>query len=101
VPPTALFASDSVIALGVLRAVHDAGLTIPDDVSVVAGDEAAWARVTTPALSTVVQPVYDLGCAAVQVLLARLGDPDGEPQDHVLPATFTDRRSIGGVPGRA
>jgi LacI family transcriptional regulator len=98
VPPTAVFASDSVIALGVLRAVHDAGLTIPDDVSVVAGDEAAWARVTTPALSSVVQPVYDLGRTAVQVLLLRLGEPDGDRRDHVLPAGFVDRRSIGDVP---
>jgi LacI family transcriptional regulator len=93
--PTAVFASDSVIALGTLRAVHDAGLSIPEDISVVAGDEAAWARVTSPALSTVVQPVYELGRSAVHLLLHRLGDPDGEHRDVVLPARFVDRHSVG------
>ena len=53
---------------------------------------------TTPALSSVVQPVYDLGRTAVQVLLSRLGEPDGDRRDHVLPAGFVDRRSIGDVP---
>lgn len=97
-PPTAIFASDSVIALGVLQAVHDADLAITGDISLVAGDEAAWARVTTPALSTVVQPVYDLGRSAVQLLLQRLGEPDVEYRDVVLPARFVDRESVGKAP---
>jgi LacI family transcriptional regulator len=97
-PPTAVFASDSVIALGVLRAVHDTGRAIPGDLSVVAGDDAAWARVTTPALSAVVQPVHDLGRTAVELLLERLADPDGRPREVVLPARFVDRDSVGPVP---
>jgi len=98
VPPSALFASDSVIALGVLRAVHDAGLVVPDQISVVAGDEASWARVTTPALSTVVQPVYELGRQSVRLLLERLAEPAGAPRDLVLPAHFVDRDSTGEAP---
>jgi LacI family transcriptional regulator len=93
-PPTALFASDSVIALGVLRAAHDAGASIPDDVSVVAGDDPVWSSVTTPGLSSIDQPVYDLGHTAMNLLLDRLSEPDVPWRDVVLPTTFLDRGSI-------
>jgi LacI family transcriptional regulator len=93
-PPTAVFASDSVIALGVLRAVHDAGASVPEDVSVVAGDAPAWSPVTTPGLSSVDQPVYDLGHTAMNLLLDRLNEPDAPWRDVVLPTTFLSRGSI-------
>lgn len=94
-PPSAVFASDSVIALGVLRAIHDAGLSIPDEVSVVAGDDPAWSRVTTPRLSSIAQPVYDLGHTAMQLVLDRLTKP-GEPwREVILPTTFLNRASVG------
>jgi LacI family transcriptional regulator len=92
--PSAIFASDGVIALGVLRAIHDAGLRIPDDVSVVAGDEPSWSRITTPPLSTVVQPVHDLGTEAMDLLWKRLADPGRPWQDRVLPTRFVIRGSL-------
>jgi LacI family transcriptional regulator len=97
-PPTAVFASDGVIALGVLRAVHDAGLEIPRDISVVAGDDPSWSRVTTPALSAVAQPVHELGQAAMNLLLERIGDPARPIEERVLPAEFRSRGSIGSPP---
>jgi LacI family transcriptional regulator len=93
-PPTAVFASDSVIALGVLRAVHDVGALIPQDVSVVAGDDPSWSSVTTPELSSIDQPVYDLGHTAMNLLLDRLSEPDAPWRDVVLPTTFLNRGSI-------
>ena len=98
--PTAVFASDSVIALGVLRAITDAGLRVPTDVAVVAGDEPAWSRVTTPPLSTVTQPVAALGQAALELLTLRLADPGRSCTDVVLPTTFQARASTGGGPVR-
>jgi LacI family transcriptional regulator len=94
--PTAVFASDSVIALGVLRAVADAGLSVSDDVAVVAGDEPAWSRVMTPPLSTVTQPVAELGRAALELVTRRLADPGSPCVDVVLPATFQARASTAG-----
>jgi LacI family transcriptional regulator len=94
--PTAVFASDSVIALGVLRAVADAGLSVPHDVAVVAGDEPAWSRVTSPPLSTVTQPVADLGRAALELVTRRLADPASPCIDVVLPTTFQARASTAG-----
>jgi LacI family transcriptional regulator len=96
--PTAVFASDGVIALGVLRAVSDAGLSIPRDVAVVAGDEPVWWRVTTPPLSTVTQPVADLGRAALELVSLRLADPGRPYTDVVLPTTFKARASTDGNP---
>ena len=96
--PTAVFASDSVIALGVLRAISDAGLTVPTDVAVVAGDEPAWSRVTTPPLSTVTQPVAALGRAALELVTRRLADPTSPCTDVVLPTTFQARASTAGGP---
>jgi LacI family transcriptional regulator len=93
--PTAVFASDGVIAVGVLRAVHDAGLSIPGEISVVAGDDPTWSRVTTPALSAVAQPVHELGQTAMNLLLKRIADPDRPFQERVLPAAFLSRGSIG------
>ena len=98
--PTAVFASDSVIALGVLRAVADAGLSVPGDVAVVAGDEPAWSRVTTPPLSTVTQPVADLGRAALELVTRRLADTASPCIDVVLPTTFQARASTAGPPRR-
>jgi LacI family transcriptional regulator len=93
--PTAVFASDSVIALGVLRAVADAGLAIPGDVALVAGDEPVWSRVTTPPLATVTQPVADLGRRALELLALRLADPGRPTEDVVLPTTYQARASAG------
>lgn len=73
--PTAVFASDGVIALGVLRAIHDSGLEISRDISVVAGDDPTWSRVTRPALSAVAQPVPEIGQTAMNLLLERIANP--------------------------
>ena len=94
--PTVVFASDSVIALGVLQAISDAGLRVPTDVAVVAGDELAWSRVTTPPLSTVTQPVAALGRAALELLTLRLAHPGRPCTDVVLPTTFQARASTAG-----
>jgi LacI family transcriptional regulator len=101
IPPTAVFASDGVIALGVLRAVHEAGLRIPEDLSVVAGDDPTWSRVTNPALSALTQPVQELGQAAMELLLQRLADPNCPFEDRVLPSQFLARASVGPAPARS
>ncbi len=94
--PTAVFASDSVIALGVLRAVAQVGLRIPDDVAVLAGDEPAWSWVTNPPLSTVTQPVVELGRIALELVTRRLADPTAPFLDRILPTIFHARGSTGG-----
>lgn len=93
-PPTALFASDSRVALGVLRAVREASLRVPDDISLVAFDDADWTRVVTPAITVVSQPAQALGQRAGELLIGRIAGSDDLPQSELMPTTFIERESV-------
>jgi LacI family transcriptional regulator len=70
-PPTAIFASNDNMALGVLQVARERGLRVPEDLSVVGFDDSESAGIVTPALTTVRQPLAELGRIAVS-LLSRL-----------------------------
>jgi DNA-binding LacI/PurR family transcriptional regulator len=72
--PTAIFAAADLMALGVMHAVRDAGLCVPDDVSVVGFDDILEATITTPPLTTINQPKYRMGQCAAELLLARISE---------------------------
>lgn len=67
--PTAIFASNDNMAVGVLQAARERGLSVPEDLSVVGFDDAEVARSVTPALTTVRQPLAELGRTAVSLLM--------------------------------
>ncbi|HTV12226.1 MAG TPA: LacI family DNA-binding transcriptional regulator [Acidimicrobiales bacterium] len=67
--PSAIFAGNDLAALGVLRAAREAGLRVPDDVSVVGFDDIPLAEWSTPALTTVRQPLTEMAAVAVRILL--------------------------------
>ncbi len=81
--PTAIFTSSLGQAIGVLRALHERGVAVPGDVSVVAYDDFPIAAATIPALTTVAMPLDELGAAAVDELVAQLGGTP--PRDVVIP----------------
>ena len=93
-PPTAVFASDSRIALGVLRAIREAGLDIPSDISMVSFDDADWTSVVNPAISVVAQPTYALGRRAAERLLARIAGDETPPRLHMMGTEFLARGSV-------
>jgi LacI family transcriptional regulator len=68
-PPSALFASNDSMALGVLRGVHEAGLQVPDDLALIGFDDIPSARFATPSLTTVRAPTLELGRRAMDALL--------------------------------
>ncbi|MBN4668118.1 LacI family DNA-binding transcriptional regulator [Pandoraea nosoerga] len=70
--PTALFCSNDLLALGVMRALREAGLRVPDDISVLGFDGLAVGELLSPTLATVVQPSVDIGRHAAQRLLAQI-----------------------------
>ncbi len=94
--PTALFATNNFIAIGVLHALDELGLRVPDDVAVVGFDDLPRAMVTFPFLTVIAQPAAEIGRRAVSVLLERQADPDGPTRDEVLPTELVVRRSSGG-----
>jgi len=70
--PTAIFATADLMALGVMQALRAAGLRIPEDISVVGFDDIPAATLTTPPLTTINQPKYEMGKRAAELLLARI-----------------------------
>jgi LacI family transcriptional regulator len=93
-PPTAVFASNSRVGLGVLKAIRQAGLAVPDEISMVGFDDADWTSVVTPPVSVVAQPTYDLGRRAAELLIARLAGSETPPEVHMMPTTFLARDSV-------
>jgi DNA-binding LacI/PurR family transcriptional regulator len=91
---TALFAANDLMAAGAIRELTGHGLRVPGDVSVVGFDDAPLAEMTSPALTTVRQPVQEMGDTAVALLLARVtGAATGPGDRHVLPTSLVVRES--------
>lgn len=82
-PPTAVFAANNLLAEGAWRALHDAGLRVPDEISLIAFDDAPWMTLVRPQVSTVQQNAIALGEAAVSRVVERIARPD-EPRRSVL-----------------
>ncbi len=92
-PPTAIFASNDVSAFGVMEAVRSRGLRIPDDISVLGFDDIPQAGQVHPGLTTVRQPLADMGRAAVQLLFDYIETPDAGVKRIELPTTLSIRAS--------
>ena len=90
----ALFASNDQMALGALRALHAAGVCVPDDVALAGFDDDPAGRFTIPALTTVHQPLYEMGSAAARTVVAAA---EGQPiERHIeIPARLVVRESCG------
>jgi LacI family transcriptional regulator len=93
--PDAVFAASDALAFGAMAAIQEAGLRVPGDIAVMGFDGLAEGVDTQPPLSTVTQPVADLGREAVRMLLALIEDPDRAPMHRFLPTRLTPRRSCG------
>lgn len=89
--PTAIFAEYDEMAFGALLTLRRAGLTVPEDLSIVGFDNQAMAAVVE--LTTVSQPVQEQGALAADLLMRGLGDDVGEPVDIVLPTRLVVRGS--------
>jgi LacI family transcriptional regulator len=94
-PPTAILASDNVVALEVLRTIRALGLSIPDDVSLVTFHDADWTSVVTPPVTVVGQPIYDLGLESARMLIERIRGTAAAPRQLVVKTTLTKRQSVG------
>ena len=96
---TAVFAANDEMALGLLHALHDAGLRVPEDVSVVGFDDIPLARHGWPPLTTVHQDFRATGRRALALLLAEMQGQSGGAEDPPV-ARLVVRASSGTVPGR-
>ena len=97
-PPTAIVAANDDLAAGAVMAAHEAGLGVPEDISVAGFDDTHVSRVVWPPLTTVHQPIYDLANAAADLLLKRLAGDDSGPRHIELPHELVIRQSTGPTP---
>ncbi|UVJ40060.1 LacI family DNA-binding transcriptional regulator [Arthrobacter sp. CJ23] len=93
-PPTALIASYNRLALPAFQAIRAAGLRIPEDMSFVSMDDAEWMTVSSPGVTAMALPAYELGERAAEILIARANGAGPESTSHLLPSVFMDRESV-------
>jgi LacI family transcriptional regulator len=96
--PTAIFAGNDMIALGALRAIREAGLRCPADVSLMGFDDLDLAETTNPSLSSVSQSGYQLGATAASILVGRIQGDDSPAKHVVLKTSLNVRDSVAPPP---
>ena len=89
--PTAVFCSSDAQAGGALLAIHEAGLAVPNDLSVIGYDDLPAARYTIPPLTTMRQPIYKLGERAADIVLDQIEGKHIEPVRFHLQADLVER----------
>ena len=92
-PFTALFAYNDISALGAMRAFQEAGLRVPQDVSVIGFDDIQGAAFSNPGLTTVRQPLADMGRLAAQTLLSRIEGATDCPAEIPIEPELVVRQS--------
>jgi LacI family transcriptional regulator len=92
---TAIFAANDLMAIGALRGIAARGLRVPEDVAVVGFDDIALAMYTEPPLTTVKQPVREIGKLATELIMARVNGERKEPQSRRLKTSLIVRGSCG------
>lgn len=99
---TAVFCFNDIAAIGAIRALKDAGLSVPRDVSVVGFDDILSAAYSTPSLTTVRQPLFEMGKRGARILLDRIANREEEyPSEIVVAPEFVIRESTGPANGVA
>ena len=97
-PPDAVFCFNDLLALGAMRALHEAGRRIPDDMAVIGFDDIEEARFMVPSLTTIAPDTAKIGELAVSFLLQRInGTFNGPPRRVEVPCRLVVRESTGKV----
>ena len=92
--PTAIFGANNFILIGIMKALNDLNIKVPDDVSVVGFDDLPESMLLTPFLTVASQPAYEMGRLAADLLLKRIsGELTGEYQEYTLPTKIIERKS--------
>ncbi len=97
--PAAVFVANNLMTLGAFRALHEAGVRIPDEIAIVGFDDMPWATSLSPPLTAVSQPATEIGSTAAGLLLDRIARPDRASR-HVILATKLVVRASSGAPCR-
>jgi len=94
--PTAVFAANDLDAIGAMKAIKDKGLRIPEDISLIGFDDIQLASYTEPSLTTVRQPIYEMGITAISLLVRLIEEKEKRPSRVEMPTQLIIRESSGG-----
>jgi LacI family transcriptional regulator len=96
--PTAMFGANNFIMLGIIKALRELQLNVPDDVSVVGFDDFPESMLVRPFFTAVAQPAYEMGRLATELLIKRIsGEISEEFQKIILPNEIIERESSGPI----
>lgn len=93
-PPTAIYCTDDYKATGVLRAALQMGMRVPEDLSVMGHNNYRISELTTPPLTTVTVPMFEMGRRAGEILLRKIADPEAPVENVFLPCGLTVRDTV-------
>jgi DNA-binding LacI/PurR family transcriptional regulator len=92
-PPDAVFCFNDLLALGAMRAAHERGVRVPDDLAVVGFDDIEDGRYSTPTLTTISPDKAQIARVAVEYLLRRMGGDTRPARTHLVDYTLVVRES--------
>jgi len=95
--PTAILASNDTVAAVVMRTVQQAGLRLPEDITVVGNDNKHFCIYLNPTLTTVELPILEAGQRAIEILLSRISGNRNDPESIILPCPLVIRESSGPI----
>lgn len=98
--PTAIFAATDEMAIGAIHCIQDSGLSVPEDVSVISVDNSRISSMVRPLLTTVAQPMYDIGAVSMRLLTKLMKKETVENAKVTLPHELIVRRSVSGPKGK-
>jgi LacI family transcriptional regulator len=90
---TAVFVFNDLMALGAMNAIHAQGKRVPEDISIVGYDDIFYASTFEPALTTIAQPITEIGQECIALLLERIQQPEKQPTQITLPVELIERSS--------
>lgn len=95
--PTAVFAATDEMAIGAIHSIQDAGLKVPENISVISVDNSRMASMVRPQLTTVAQPMYDIGAVSMRLLTKLMKKEAVEQAKVILPHEVITRNSVGDI----
>lgn len=97
-PPTAVFAASDEMAIGAIHAAQDQGWQVPEQISIIGLNNIPMASMVRPLLTTVAQPMYDIGAVSMRLLTKLMNKEKVEEANVILPHELIVRRSVASLP---
>ena len=95
VPPTAVFCASDEIAFGAIKAIKEKGLQVPDDIAIIGFDNIKFSETFEPAITTIAQPLYEMGKKSMELLIERMNEGKLSRQHYIFNAKLVVRESCG------